>query len=243
VSSPTIGAYLGIPLRLPDGSLNGTLCALHPTAVPETVAADLPLIEMVSELLGSALSAESALARVQRRAERAEGEAMTDALTGLFNRRGWDQLLATEESRCQRFAHPACVLSVDLDALKAINDRFGHAVGDQLIRKTGDVLRAATRQQDVVARVGGDEFAVLGVECANPKALAHGVQAALLEAGIEASVGYAARHPLKGLVRAQQEADQTMYRRKRARRRGRSGSPTSLSSAAAAPGGWMLRVS
>lgn len=88
-------------------------------------------------------------------------EARTDRLTGLDNRAGWDELVAYEEARRGRHDEPVSVVSVDLDGLKAINDRHGHAAGDQAIRAAADLLRRSARAIDRVARVGGDEFLIL----------------------------------------------------------------------------------
>ncbi|MET1231376.1 MAG: GGDEF domain-containing protein [Candidatus Limnocylindrales bacterium] len=83
----------------------------------------------------------------------------TDALTGGANRRAWDDEVAAWHSRAD---HPdAYVLSCDLDGLKAVNDHYGHAAGDALIRGASNLLRACVREGDLVARVGGDEFVVL----------------------------------------------------------------------------------
>ena len=213
-----IESYAGVPLLDGDGNVLGSLCAFDSAARTDDGAPDLQLIELVGELLSRMLVAEVGGAKERDRAERAESEAMTDSLTGLYNRRGWERRLHAEESRCKREGRPAGVISVDLDELKLVNDRHGHAAGDDLICRASDTLRAAVREQDVVARLGGDEFAILGVGCENTKSLALGVQVALVRAGIAASVGYAERHPRKGLSRAQHEADATMYHRKRRRR-------------------------
>ena len=180
-----------------------------------------PAIELFGRLLSDVLEQELRAETAVRRAERAEAEAYGDELTGLYNRRGWDRLLAIEEARCRRYGHPACVLSVDADGLKRVNDAFGHAAGDDLLRRLATALREATRSQDVVARVGGDEFAVLAVECRleAAEALAARIEERLLVAGVSASVGVGARDPARGLVQTWQAADDRMYERKRLRRR------------------------
>ena len=218
-----IGAYIGLPLLGADGELIGTLCAFDPMAQPDAVAAEQPLLELLAQLLGSLLQAELEREAVARRNERLQIEAQTDALSGLFNRRAWDRLLATEDERCRRHGHPAAVLMIDLDGLKLTNDTHGHAAGDRLIERTGQVLSQAAREIDIVARVGGDEFGVLGVECdaAGAQALASRVHSALREAGVEASVGMAVREASGDLHEAWQLADQRMYEEKH-RRGGRA---------------------
>jgi diguanylate cyclase (GGDEF)-like protein len=81
-----------------------------------------------------------------------------DVLTGLYNRAYFEE----ERARLQRGRHlPVCILILDVDGLKPINDTLGHAAGDDLLRRSGEVLRSSFRTEDVVARIGGDEFAVL----------------------------------------------------------------------------------
>ena len=113
-----IGAYAGVPLNHPDGSLFGTLCAIDPKPQPDTIADELPLVELIARLLSRVLESDQRLLEQSRRADRAENQAMCDPLTGLYNRRGWDRLLASEQSRCQRYASPACVVSIDIDGLR-----------------------------------------------------------------------------------------------------------------------------
>lgn len=82
-------------------------------------------------------------------------------LTGLFNRNRFDQELARQLERHRRSGEAAAVLMMDLDGFKGVNDHFGHAVGDELLRGLGASLRQRSRQTDVLARLSGDEFAVL----------------------------------------------------------------------------------
>ena len=227
----TIGAYVGMPLTRADGSLFGTLCAVHPEPKPASLLDEQPVVEMVARLLSTLLDSELARSTERRRAERAEAQALTDALTGLYNRRGWDVLMANEEGRCVRYGHPACVLSIDLDGLKEINDGAGHAAGDRLLKRAADAIRVSLREHDVAARTGGDEFLVLGVECGGADAwtLKQRVAGALDRADVSASVGMARRHPKRGLEAAVRDADALMYARKATRRdRGTDGTPLSL---------------
>lgn len=84
-----------------------------------------------------------------------------DPLTGLFNRRQFDQLVTMELSRAARQAAPVSLLMVDLDHFKFINDRYGHPLGDEVIRHAANLLRNHTRTGDSVARLGGEEFLLL----------------------------------------------------------------------------------
>lgn len=212
-----IQAYVGVPLTRSDGSLFGTLCAIDPVRQPETIAQEQGLIELLAALLSTVLQWELKATDEARRSERLALEAATDVLTGLSNRRAWNEWMAREEERSGRYGHPAAVLVMDIDGLKRINDSAGHAAGDALIVRTAQALRQAARQNDVVARLGGDEFAMLAIECdrAGAEALLARTRLALREAGVPASVGMAARDPANGLQAAWERADQAMYCDKR----------------------------
>jgi diguanylate cyclase (GGDEF)-like protein len=87
--------------------------------------------------------------------------AITDALTGLCNRRHFDSQLEDELRRAQRFGHSLSVVVFDLDRFKDINDNWGHAQGDSVLQSFGEVLQNSSRRIDTVARVGGEEFAAI----------------------------------------------------------------------------------
>ena len=87
--------------------------------------------------------------------------ATTDPLTGLSNRRGFFLLAEHLRSACERTRQEALLMFIDLDRFKSINDTHGHAVGDQALLDTADILRHTFRQSDVIGRMGGDEFCVL----------------------------------------------------------------------------------
>lgn len=86
---------------------------------------------------------------------------LTDPLSGCFNRRGFEQQYRRELARAARTHTDVALLAIDLDHFKAVNDTFGHLVGDQVIAETGELLRATARADDVVARTGGEEFTIL----------------------------------------------------------------------------------
>ena len=87
-----------------------------------------------------------------------------DALTGLINRRAFDTLLNEEVQRAQRLNHPLSLIMVDLDHFKSVNDTYGHAIGDAVLVEAARRLESAIRGIDRVARIGGEEFALLLME-------------------------------------------------------------------------------
>src|SRR5271155_2880133 len=105
------------------------------------------------------------LAKVETLASEVYKLAALDQLTGLYNRRSGEQRLAQEISRAQRHGRPLTVLLMDLDGLKQINDRHGHAAGDTVLKGFADRLQRAIRGSDLAVRLGGDEFMALLPEC------------------------------------------------------------------------------
>jgi diguanylate cyclase (GGDEF)-like protein len=217
-----VGALTGVPVLAPDGSVFGCLVGADPAPGRPELAAELPTIELLGRLLAVLLVQELERQELQRRFELAELDALTDPLTGVGNRRAWDRLLEAEEARCQRYGSVASLVAIDLDELKRVNDRDGHAAGDRLLLRTAQVIDSTRRAADVVARLGGDEFGVLAVECDEPaaKVLADRLRGALEAAGIRASVGHATRQPTGTLAKAWSAADAEMYAHKRRVARG-----------------------
>jgi two-component system cell cycle response regulator len=93
-----------------------------------------------------------------------EEAAFTDHLTGLANRRRFERQLEREVARTRRFGRPFCLLLLDIDHFKRVNDTHGHEVGDDVLRRLANTLQAGTRGIDMAARIGGEEFAVLLTE-------------------------------------------------------------------------------
>jgi diguanylate cyclase (GGDEF)-like protein len=105
------------------------------------------------------------LAKVESLASEVYKLAALDQLTGLYNRRSGEQRLAEEISRAQRHGRPLTVLLMDLDGLKSVNDKHGHAAGDTVIKHFADRLQRAIRGSDLAVRLGGDEFMAILPEC------------------------------------------------------------------------------
>jgi diguanylate cyclase (GGDEF)-like protein len=123
--------------------------------------------------------------------ETVETLARHDGLTGLFNRREFETRLQEEQSRAQRLGSQCGLLLLDLDHFKAVNDSLGHRAGDELLQSVGVLLRSTLRAHDIVARFGGDEFAVLVTDtnAEQIQAIARRIGAGALGQGISLSVG------------------------------------------------------
>ena len=126
------------------------------------------------------------LAVIHSQVQELESLSMTDALTGLPNRRHFDQRLADEIRRVQRKAQALSVVVLDIDYFKQYNDHYGHPAGDVALQKVAQVLRDCTRQVDLPARTGGEEFAVLLPDTSEASALliAEKILQALRDAGL-----------------------------------------------------------
>lgn len=215
-----IQAYIGVPMYRDDGTLFGTLCAIDPETKPEDLLREQAMIELMASLLATILDAELKSVEQKRRAERASVDAMLDPLTGLLNRRGWTELTCKEEERMRRYGSAAGVIYLDLDNLKKVNDHSGHKAGDRLICKTAELLKKTVRESDLVARIGGDEFVVLAVEC-DPRtcfSLIERIQATFSDAGIAASIGFGLKNATNTIDQAVALADEDMYQQKQARK-------------------------
>jgi diguanylate cyclase (GGDEF)-like protein len=145
-------------------------------------------------------------------ARRSFGESITDALTGLMNRKGWDLVVGQLESSLGSTSD-AAVIYVDLNDLRITNNTLGHAAGDALIKKAAFALAQNTRRGDFSARIGGDEFVLLASGCdpANLDLVINRIKESFVACGVKASIGACARSTAGTLPNACVEADRQMY--------------------------------
>lgn len=117
--------------------------------------------EAAERALTAAIHAEQRIAQLQRRIEQLEKLVVTDELTGLLNRRGFELQLQRTLDLARRYGEPGLLVYVDLDGFKMVNDTYGHAAGDEVLKHVASVLSGHVRSTDFVGRLGGDEFALL----------------------------------------------------------------------------------
>lgn len=219
VDVPPLSGIRPFPLWSDEG-LFGTLCALpRHEGEDDALRRSEPMVRLTVELLTSVLGLDLDRSRLQRRLDDAESAALSDALTGLGNRRAFDRALEREQARCARFGHPAGVVVLDVDGLKRVNDTWGHQAGDELIGATAAAIRSTLRASDQAFRTGGDEFALLLPEIDEDGlgTLCDRLAERLSDAGVSASIGAAARRAEGDLRAVAREADARMYERKRSR--------------------------
>jgi diguanylate cyclase (GGDEF)-like protein len=169
------------------------------------------------------------LARTQAQIEELQASADTDHLLGIANRRGFERELSRAIAYMKRYRASGALVVLDVDRLKPVNDAFGHAAGDQVLKAIVATLTAHVRASDVVGRLGGDEFALLlwNLSETDAKAKAAALEEAIdqltfkfdgrtINAGASAGVAVLDSHSEAG--RALEAADSAMYVRKALRR-------------------------
>ncbi len=175
------------------------LAIVAPAAIVASTVARGAATPMPALLLGVGAACAAVVVELRERLEREREEmrefALCDAVTGIANRRSLLMHAGYEVERHRRARRSFALVMLDLDGFKQLNDRFGHAAGDDLLREVADALARSMRAQDTVARLGGDEFCVLAPETGERggELLAGKVLAAVraVSAGIDAVSGSA----------------------------------------------------
>jgi diguanylate cyclase (GGDEF)-like protein len=148
---------------------------------------------------------------ISRLVSRLEGLARTDPLTGVPNRRVWEEELPRELERARRTGAGVCLAMIDLDDFKAYNDRFGHQAGDLVLKEGATAWRAEVRSTDLLARHGGEEFVLLLPACALDDAIRIVERLRMVTPLVTCSVGLARWDFQEGGAELIQRADQALY--------------------------------
>ncbi|WP_295950978.1 sensor domain-containing diguanylate cyclase [Rhodoferax sp.] len=156
-----IQTYLGIPVKTSDGTVYGTLCAASTSVLPLAPNAT-HMLQLFAILIAQHIDRERLVEQLAQANSELASVALTDALTGLPNRRSITAELVRTLARAQRDGTGVLVGFIDLDGFKEINDTHGHQVGDQFLTAMAESLSSGLRAGDVLARFGGDEFVAVG---------------------------------------------------------------------------------
>ncbi len=184
------------------------------------------LDEVVEDVLTAAAETEQQIAEQELRIRYLQSLSVTDELTGLLNRRGFRIELERALARAERRDETGLLVLFDLDLFKDVNDTYGHPAGDAVLCGVAELLRQRTRKSDYIARIGGDEFAVLMADTnpARGEALAKKLDRLIIglviswrdwEIAISASHGVEPYGPDSTLETLLFRADHALYRRKR----------------------------
>lgn len=161
--APNIRFYAGAPLLSSDGVALGSVCVIDrkPRALSEQ---QLKALQALSRQV-------TALLEMRRLVSELEMISTTDALTGLRNRRAFDEKMQDEHQRSVRSKQPFSLLLIDIDHFKSYNDDFGHQAGDDALSEVARLLQYTVRSYDMAARYGGEEFAVILPDTEKPGAM------------------------------------------------------------------------
>lgn len=185
---------------------------------------------LITRILNFASEAEQQIVNQKRRITQLETLSQTDELTGLGNRRAFENFMRRTLAAGRRYNETGLVVFLDLDGFKTINDTYGHLAGDEVLRQVATHLSERIRESDLVARLGGDEFVIVLTRCAPDRGLA---RAATIERGlnrlvvtfedqkisVRGSFGQAAYDPESNFDEVMAEADRAMFRTKRRHQR------------------------
>ncbi|NGP54080.1 diguanylate cyclase [Thioalkalivibrio sp. XN8] len=185
-------------------------------------------------------SAEQVNAQLESAVRSLQELASTDGLTGAWNRRRFEEALASETHRAVRFGHPLSLALIDIDHFKGVNDNFGHPTGDRVLAEFADCLRDGMRRSDSLTRWGGEEFIILMPNTPLPAAqrsaerLRERIEQCQFQVvgGLTASIGVAEFAPAESPRDWLRRADDALYR---AKKRGRNLVEADLSTASEAP--------
>jgi len=229
-----ITTYASVPIRLEDGSIYGTLCGASSQKKPMTERGQ-QVLSLFAKMISQQIEKDKLVEELRAANAALHSHSYTDALTGLPNRRSVLETLSRQFASAKRGGKRLVLAFIDLDHFKAINDQFGHDAGDTFLIEVGRRLSAVVRVDDILGRLGGDEFIVSGFETSPPAnetvsvdALRRRLQGALQtrfdlpDVSFEylgASIGVVAVDPAgSSPMLALAAADAAMYQEKKARK-------------------------
>lgn len=211
---PHIRSYAGAPLTTPDGYNIGTLCIID--TIPRTFSEfEITVLKNFATLV---------LAEIELRQA-----ASIDSLTGALARGAWSNRAEADVSRAIRYTRPVSLMVLDLDRFKQINDRFGHPVGDKVLKRVVEIIEPLLRKSDLFGRFGGEEFVLMLPEThyLDAMKLAHRIHenlradetCCLDDCKVTISIGVTALWPLEHSLETMLErADRALYLAKQAGR-------------------------
>ena len=194
VQSLGVRAYIGIPLVTEGGQVIGSFCAVDfkpkqwserdidiLTDLARSTMREIDLRRLVQELASTNAQLVEQMETITALNQKLEVLSTIDALTGLNNRRAFEDSLAQELALVDRRSTPLSLVIVDVDHFKIINDTYGHATGDKVLQAIAALLTQSARAIDVVARIGGEEFAVIlpNTDAASASVVAERMRAAV----------------------------------------------------------------
>jgi diguanylate cyclase (GGDEF)-like protein/PAS domain S-box-containing protein len=165
-----MGAYLGAPFMV-NGRAHGTVCFFGAARSQPFAESDQELLRLIARWVGHEVERQDAQDELERTRAELERLAAIDELTGLLNRRAVFEFGNGEFARARRYAQPMCVLVLDLDHFKRVNDTLGHAAGDRVLKGVAACCRNVVRNVDAVGRLGGEEFTLVLVQTGNETGL------------------------------------------------------------------------
>ena len=163
-----ITTYVSTPVVMGDGALYGTLCAASSRRKELSERAE-QILQLFAELISQYLRKEQLLEELQEANATLTAVSFTDELTGLPNRRAVFARLNKLFAHARSDTHPLLMAFIDLDGFKQINDRHGHQIGDEFLQAVGQRLQDAIQDDDVLGRLGGDEFIIATVDTSDDK--------------------------------------------------------------------------
>ena len=147
-----IRSLVAVPLRIGD-EIIGTLAAqsYEPNMYQES---DQEILDLLAAYAAIGIKNAQLLSEVEKLA-------LSDGLTGVLNRRAFDEKIAYEIERAERYSEPISMIIIDVDNFKQMNDQYGHDIGDKRLKKIAHIISVTSRSPDLVARIGGEEFAII----------------------------------------------------------------------------------